>query len=149
MNDHKLYSVIGGSFRTTLRAALISRLYPYVGSDIVTANPLTVVSASMQDAIVDEVIESVNVSSLGIISGSLDTFEFPVNQLFVNISTLGIISGELSVVIVSPSTPTTDIVNISPLGIISGTLDVVTISADAPIEMVNISNLSIISGSLL
>lgn len=149
MNDHKLYSVIGGGYRNILRAALISRLYPFTSSDIVYANPLTVVSLSMQDALLADATDTVNISSLGIVSGELTTVEVSrTYQEYVYVSNLNIVSGELKEVVVSPANPTTDIVAVNPLQIVNGELRVVVVPVEPSIETVNVSSLNIISGSL-
>lgn len=150
MNDHKLYTVVGGGYRNILRAALISRLYPYVGSDIVTANPLTIVSASIQDAVVYEVTENLNISSLGILSGILATVQIPLDhQEFVTISSISVVNGDLREVVISPENATTETVNLSTLALISGELKNVVVPVESGIETINMSNLSIISGSLV
>lgn len=147
MSNYKLYSVISSNYRLNIRAALISNRYPLNTREVTHISSLSVISGELIE--VPTYLDSFNMSTLSIVSGDLRLFEFPVITEDVIISSLGISSGTLNAVITQPADQKQDVV-ISSLSIASGNLQLVVVEVLNQIEQsINMSNLSLVSGTLI
>lgn len=147
MSNYKLYSVISSGYRLNVRAALISNRYPLNTREITNISSLSVTSGEL--TLVPTYKDSFNMSALSVVSGDLRLFEFPIIREEAVISPLGISSGTLNAVITQPADQKQDII-ISNLSIASGNLQLVVVEVLNQTEQsINLSNLSLVSGTLI
>jgi hypothetical protein len=147
MNQRKLFPIIAGGYRTRVKKALVSKMYPRYIDEVLVISPAVILSGETIDALPIDDFLSITYS---VISGDLETItqEMPIinESLVFNPST--ILSGELRGVVYTLPTQGDGLIVSAPQ-VLSGTLNVVVVSVTMPYDLLTVSPPQILSGTLV
>lgn len=148
MINQKFFTVLGGSSRTVVRAALLTEIYPInVAEDVVRVSNPVVLEGRIFGALIQE--EQFNMSTPAIISAAYK--EVGVIERTglsgITISVPSIIAGSLQEIVKRVGIEESSLVVTLPL-VLSGSLDAIVIGLSESSDIISVSGASVLSGSL-
>lgn len=148
MNQRKLFPIIAGGYRTIIRKALVSQMYPLDIKEDMFITPANIISGSLLDAVNQD--DTFSLGSFTIIEGTLDdlVFEYDNYSDSMSIGTSSVVSGTLESLVITHEQPA-EVMNIGACTVVSGSLVTVVVNMTAPDELMAISSANIISGTLI
>lgn len=147
MINQKLFTILGAGSRTTVRAALLTELYPVnIGDDVATVSQMEILSGKLVGAYLaqENFTSSMPTILLGEMKDILITLD-NMSEVFSS-SSPTILSGSMSDIVKNHIWEETAVV--SQMTIISGSLDEIVIRFTEDTDVISVTQMNIISGSL-
>lgn len=148
MINQKLFTIIGQGSRTTVRAALLSEMYPLdAGHDFLSVTGVTILEGKLSGALLSN--DAFTMSVPAVLEGSLVEVVLPiVNEAgSMTMTVPAVLEGTLKDIVITESLE--DSITVSGVTILSGSLDEIVIRFNENSDELSVSGVTILSGSLV
>lgn len=147
MINQKLFTIIGQGSRTTVRAALLSEMYPLEGGhDFLSVTSVTILEGKLTGALLID--DAFTMSVPAVLEGSLVEVVLPiVNEAgSMTMTVPSILEGTLKDILITESLE--DVITVTGATILSGSLDEIVIRFEENSDSISVGGVTILSGSL-
>lgn len=148
MINQKLFTIIGQGSRTTVRAALLSEIYPLEGShDFLSVTGVTILEGKLSGALLT--VDAFSMSVPAVLEGSLVEVSLPiVDEIGSMMMTVpAVLEGLLKDIVITESFE--DSITVTGVTILSGNLNEIVIRFNENSDALSVSGVTILSGSLV